>query len=52
MRHHGRAGGSVLAEQKDERAVARRYFSAESLAKLTVDSKDPLPASGPLEGVA
>ena len=37
--------GSVLAEQHDEWAVARRYFSAESLSKLiTIDSPDPLPA--------
>jgi transposase-like protein len=43
--------GSVLAEQNDEWAVARRCFSAESLAKLTpVDSHDPLPAPGLLEG--
>ena len=45
--------GSVLAEQNDEWAVARRYFSAESLAKVTTgDSHDPLPAPGILEGVA
>jgi transposase-like protein len=45
--------GSVLAEQNDKWAVARRYFSAESLAKLsTIDSHDPLPAPGMLEGVA
>lgn len=35
---------SVLAEQNDEWAVARRYFSAESLAKLTtIELSDPLP---------
>jgi len=45
--------GSVLGEQKDEWAIARRYFSADSLAKLTEsDSHDPLPAPALLEGVA
>jgi putative transposase len=45
--------GSVLAEQHDEWAVARRYFSAESLAKLTTsDSLDPLPAPALLEDAA
>jgi transposase-like protein len=45
--------GSVLAEQHDEWAVARRYFSAESLSKLmTIDSPDPLPAPALLEEVA
>lgn len=45
--------GSLLAEQIDEWAVARRYFSAESLAKLTLtNSHDPLPAPGLLEEVA
>jgi len=45
--------GSVLAEQHDEWAVARRYFSAESLGKLmTIDSPDPLPAPALLEEVA
>ena len=35
----------MLAEQHDEWAVARRYFSAESLAKLLPErSPDPLPA--------
>lgn len=45
--------GSVLAEQNDEWAISRRYFSAESLAKLTdSDTHDPLPAAPLLEGVA
>lgn len=45
--------GSVLAEQNDEWAIARRYFSAESLAKLTdTESHDSLPTPTLLEGVA
>jgi hypothetical protein len=45
--------GSILAEQPDEWAVARRYFSAESLAKLTSnESVDPLPSPAMLEDAA
>src|SRR5689334_15388123 len=45
--------GSVMAEQNDEWAIARRYYSAQSLAKLTdSESHGPLPAPTLLEGVA
>src|SRR6476660_668880 len=45
--------GSILAEQHDEWAVARRYFSVESLAKLTVsDSLDALPSPALLDDAA
>ena len=45
--------GCVLSEQHDEWQVARRYFSAESLAKLTAtDSFDPLPTPALLEEAA
>ena len=44
--------GAVLAEQHDEWQIARRYFSAESLAKLTRLDRDALPLTIPGEEAA
>ncbi len=42
-RRHPHSLGAVLADRHDEWAVARRYFSAASLAKLSSCDPDPLP---------
>ena len=39
--------GAILAEQHDEWQVARRYFSAESLAKLRKEEPTEIPPGLP-----
>ena len=44
--------GAILAEQHDEWAVARRYMSAESLAKARLHLIDTEPTEQPKEVMA
>jgi putative transposase len=44
--------GAILAEQHDEWAVARRYMSAESLAKARLRLIDTEPTEQPEEVMA